>query len=753
MLHSDTIDDLLDQWEEAQADGRELTPQQLCPARPEIAALLQEKIAALLNVNARMKTQAWALDTAAADGRDDDTWLGEDVQPAVEHRFADLEYLAQGGLGTVFTARDEQLHRDVVLKFIRRRIANHQESIDRFLMESEITSRLDHPGIVPVYGLGQLDGGRLFYVMRYIRGESLQDACAAFHVQRDKLSPSDAAIVFHKLLTSFVVACQTIAYAHKRGIINRDLKPEHIVMGRYGETLVMDWGLAMPVGRAGRFRDESEQTLLVEVNKKSSTSGTGAGTLMFMSPEQAALDDRLTPATDIYSLGATLYVLLTGKAPFQAASAHEFRQKVIRGDCPPPRAANARVPRPLEAVCQKAMAIKPEDRYATALDLAADIERYLADEPVSVLPDKPGETLLRWSRRHRVAAMTGLISLTTLMLVAIVAALALFQSSHQTNKAYQASLKSAAEAHAARQASQQTSATFAARMLGEEVAHRWQVLEIAAADPRLSELMHQWETTAVRDGSDPIHGQFVAWLDEQRQRFDGSFSDQAFSWVVNDAAGVQVGRKAIDGEEFHGQSFARRTYFHGGERELTGDALLAARPIVRPNLSMVYQNRSSDDMGRPILTVSCSVPIRDLSRRDEDPQGEVVGVLGMSFPIRRSQALELPTRDHYALLIDSRPDWDGRRGLVLFDSRAAIGDGTTSTAGARTSHFDAQALARMVGASDREKGASGLLTDFRSPTATPDQPTIAAYAEVPLRRGTGEIEPSGWLVVVSAAAP
>jgi serine/threonine protein kinase len=748
MLHSDTIDDLLDQWEEAQGDGRDVTPEQLCPGRPDIAALLTEKITALQDVNARMKTQAWALDTAD----DGDTSLGKDILPYVEHRFVDLEYLAHGGLGTVFTARDEKLHRDVVLKFIRRRIVHHQESIERFLMESEITSRLDHPGIVPVYGLGQLDDGRLFYAMRYIRGESLQDASASFHASRDTLSPSDAAIVFHKLLTSFVVACQTIAYAHKRGIINRDLKPEHIIRGRYGETLVMDWGLAMPVGRAGRFRDASEQTLLVEVNNKSSSSGTGAGTLMFMSPEQAALDDQLTPATDIYSLGATLYVLLTGKPPFQATSAHEFRQKVIRGDCPPPRAANPRVPRPLEAVCVKAMAIKPEDRYATALDLAVDIERYLADEPVSVLPDKPGETLLRWSRRHRAAAMTGLVSLTTLMLVAMVAALALLKSSHKTNNAYQASLKSAAEAHAARQASQQTSATFAARMLGQEIAHRWQVLEIAAADPRLIELMRQWETTAVRDGSDPIHGRFVDWLDEQRQRFDGSFSDQAFSWVVNDAAGMQVGRKAIDGEEFHGQSFARRTYFHGGERELTGDALLAARPIEQPNLSMVYQNRSSDDSGRPILTVSCSVPIREPERRDEDSQGKVIGVLGMSFPIRRSQALELPTRDHYALLIDSRPDWDGRRGLVLFDSRAPMSDDTPSVSGSRTSHLDAPTLARMVERNERGM-AAGVLADFRSPATEPDQATIAAYAEVPVRRGEREIEASGWVVVVSAAAP
>ena len=164
---------------------------------------------------------------------------------------------AEGGLGAVFVAHDEELHREVALKEILERHAHSTESRLRFLLEAEVTGGLEHPGIVPVYGLGQYDDGRPYYAMRFIRGNSLKAAIAAFHAadgpDRD---PAERALALRRLLTHFVDVCEAIAYAHSRGVLHRDLKPANIMLGKFGETLVVDWGLAKPLGRCFPQNDE-----------------------------------------------------------------------------------------------------------------------------------------------------------------------------------------------------------------------------------------------------------------------------------------------------------------------------------------------------------------------------------------------------------------------------------------------------------------------------------------------------------------
>ena len=175
-------------------------------------------------------------------------WVGTPSTSGL--RFRILRPHAEGGLGEVYVARDEELHREVALKQIQDRHADDPTSRARFLLEAEITGGLEHPGIVPVYGLGSDADGRPFYAMRFIRGESLKEAIARFHAADDpRRDPGERALALRQLLGRFVDVCNAVAYAHSRGVLHRDLKPGNIMLGPYGETLVVDWGLAKVVGR------------------------------------------------------------------------------------------------------------------------------------------------------------------------------------------------------------------------------------------------------------------------------------------------------------------------------------------------------------------------------------------------------------------------------------------------------------------------------------------------------------------------
>jgi len=301
-------------------------------------------------------------------------------------RFRVLRPLDRGGISRVYVAYDEELNREVALKELRRRYADRSRSRARFLFEAEVTAGLEHPGVVPVYSLGQHADGRAFFTMRLIQGESLRAAVKRFH--RPEGPTEGWASGLRRLLDRLVDVCYTVAYAHRRGIIHRDLTPGNIMLGLHGETLVIDWGLAKPLGCPAPG-DEGDSTPSdpwpVSARDLAATRvGQTVGTTWYMSPEQASgRPDQLGPATDVYALGATLYVCLTGRAPFEGSDEDEVQKQVQRGACPPPRQINRRIAPALEAICLKAMAMEPEARYASPLDLGDDIARWLANKPVA----------------------------------------------------------------------------------------------------------------------------------------------------------------------------------------------------------------------------------------------------------------------------------------------------------------------------------------------------------------------------------
>jgi serine/threonine-protein kinase len=320
-------------------------------------------------------------------------------------RYRVLRPHARGGLGAVFVALDTELRREVALKEIQEPFADDADSRARFVREAEVTGNLEHPGIVPVYSLGAHADGRPFYAMRFIRGETLGEAIERFHAAASGFESGARRVAFQQLLRRFVDVCNAVAYAHSRGVLHRDLKPGNVLLGPYGETLVVDWGLAKPLVRAEAGSGPAG------ADAAATGAGTILGTPIFMSPEQAeGRAEELGPHSDVYSLGATLYCLLTGRVPFPG-TVTEVLERVRRSDFPAPRQAHPGVPAALEAVCLKAMALRPADRYASAQELAADIERWLADEPVGAYREPWPARARRWLRRRRTVVSAAVAAL------------------------------------------------------------------------------------------------------------------------------------------------------------------------------------------------------------------------------------------------------------------------------------------------------------------------------------------------------
>lgn len=339
-------------------------------------------------------------------------------------RYKILRECGHGGLGVVFTARDQQLNRIVALKKLHPHLGSSSGAVERFEAEAEITGELQHPAIAPIYSLGTSNDGAPFYTMRFIEGKSLADRLKQEGGSRRDFDSFE----FRQLISTFNQVTRAVDFSHNKQIIHRDIKPANIMLGDYGETFLVDWGLAKSIEQRDHPTDanfENDSTLTLHPNEKQpnklnrTRAGDVVGTPAFMSPEQARGEIGLTQATDIYGLGATLFTILTGCTPFAKTDANMTLAKLRAGEIPVASDVNSEVPNELNAICRKAMHAKPTERYSTANELREDLERWLSDEPVSTLKESIGSRLRR-SVRKRFALVASIVigSVACLILVA-----------------------------------------------------------------------------------------------------------------------------------------------------------------------------------------------------------------------------------------------------------------------------------------------------------------------------------------------
>ena len=280
-----------------------------------------------------------------------------------EGRYRRRQEIGRGGMGVVYRAHDVELQRDVAMKVLRT-AAGAPDLVRRLQREARVLAALEHPGIVPVHDVGVVDGDA-FYVMKLVRGQRLDEWAAE-------------APPLGERLRAFERICETVAFAHSHGVVHRDLKPGNVMRGAFGEVLVMDWGVAKVLS------DAATGAAAATAEDGDTAAGSVLGTPGYMAPEQAAGNTRAVDArTDVYALGGLLHFLIAGAPP-------------TAGPLP------AGTPRPLAAIIRRCLAIAPVERYASPLDLAADVRAFQGQDPVSAYPEGPIQRARRVASRYRV---------------------------------------------------------------------------------------------------------------------------------------------------------------------------------------------------------------------------------------------------------------------------------------------------------------------------------------------------------------
>ena len=329
----------------------------------------------------------------------------ETTTPETPGRYELKREFGRGGQSSVWLALDRHIGRDVAFKQLLPQASDPRPGASqvvsamaiRFLREARITGQLEHPSIVPVYEVGKRPDGSLYYTQKLVRGRTFTAALQEQKTLRERLS----------MLEHFIDLCQAIAYAHKRGVIHRDIKPDNVMVGEFGETVVLDWGLAKQLGAPQALEDQEDLAKTQE--------GDIMGTPAYMSPEQAQGRKREVDAqSDIWSLGAVLYEILTGQAPFVGRNLMQMIIAVTKDPITPPQEIEPKVPPELAAIAMTALTRDRSKRYASALDLIRDVEAWRSGARVEVYRYTPWGTAARWLRKNRAVAITALCVLLAL---------------------------------------------------------------------------------------------------------------------------------------------------------------------------------------------------------------------------------------------------------------------------------------------------------------------------------------------------
>lgn len=715
------LEAVLDRYEEAIEAGKQPDIDELCRELPGREQELRSVIAA---INAAAKhLESRPSTPSASTGTETEPLLGSSLTAA--SRLKQLRFHARGGLGCVFRAHDEDIGRDVAVKAISQQKQHDKESQERFLREAEVTGRLRHPGIIPVYSRGETMDGRPFFVMPFLEEGTLEEAINAFHDQNHQYRSNDRQ--FRDLLSRYIAACQTVAYAHSRGVVHRDLKPHNIMLGRYGETLVIDWGLAEKSRRDIHHRLTGEQSIEVR-GSSSASSSSGGFTPQYASPEQMDGTLEVGPASDVYSLGAILYKLVSGTTPLRGTTLGEIRKACLNGEFPSPRERHRSVPAPLNAICLRAMRTNPEGRYGSPEELATDVEAYLADSPVTAAPDTTIGKAARLVRREWPAVMATMAGLLLIALVALLTAVK------------QGSLK--ADARESSQARLELAATLAAQAGGEEVNRRWRLLELEETSPLLRQsvesLNEDWEDLEARSA-------LQAHMTERFVHAREVDELKLASFLVQGVDG-RIFSRVPKVDTSIGEIYAYRDYFHGEGEDLSAHANPPpATGVVRSTVFV------STVTGKP--HVALSVPVHGLA--DGEETDEVIGRLTMTMLVGDLGMFDYLGAEEVPMLVETRKyDWGDHSsfGVVVHhpDAKASAASAGESVGEnlpvVEQLHLN-DLLARWDRSRPNDEVSSALsVTDFIDPIN--GETTEAAFAPVMVKGRPVHERDTGWFVIL-----
>ncbi len=347
--------------------------------------------------------------------------------------------IARGGLGAVWSAFDKNLERTVAAKELLPDALKSSRMVDRFYDEARITGQLDHPGVVSVYDLGNKPDGCPFYTMKLLDGQPWGEIIHEFHDSTGVASESDFGL--HRLVDTLIDVCDAVGFAHEKNVIHRDLKPQNVMVGRFGETVVVDWGLAKAV------RSESPNIATVDLatphdhaetpqterrgrDRERTRMGDVIGTPSYVSPEQASGKLDLGPPSDVFSLGVILYEILVGKTPFRGANTDATIDNVKRGEYESPRKLNRRVSRTLDAICRKALQPSPNERYANAQELGDDLRAWKAGQPIAAHRESMLERAHRWVRFHKSLSTAAALAVVSFAVASTVACVMIRSAKH-----------------------------------------------------------------------------------------------------------------------------------------------------------------------------------------------------------------------------------------------------------------------------------------------------------------------------------